>query len=115
MGVYTHFGCDQMTNIREHLAANIRTLRNELKMTQGKLAELAETSTRYIQQIEGGQKYPSPEILEQIAFALKKDTLDLFGVLIPQEIWKKKILTEIECVIQKNLLELGNKSENKEN
>ena len=100
-----------MTNIREHLAFNIKAFRNELKLSQGKLAELAGTSTRYIQEIEAGRKYPSPEILAQIAFALKKDTLDLFGVLIPQEIWKKKILTEIEDVIQKNFRELGNKTE----
>jgi len=92
-----------MTNIQKLLAANIKAFRNELGLTQSKLAEEVGTSTRYIAKIEGCENYPSPEMVERIALALKKDTPDLFAITPIQKEWKKGILTEMESVIQKYL------------
>jgi len=100
-----------MTNIQKLLAANIKAFRNELGLTQAKLAEAVGTSTRYIAKIEGCENYPSPMMVERIASALKKDTPDLFAITPIQKNWEKHILTEMQNVIHKHLHELNNKPE----
>jgi transcriptional regulator with XRE-family HTH domain len=49
-------------------------------MSQAGLAERVKTSTHYIGQIELGHKFPSPEMLERIAAALKIDSPQLFSM-----------------------------------
>jgi len=61
-----------MTSLRAILANNIREKRNALGISQGKLAEKISTSSHYISQIEQKNKFPSPEMLERIAAALKE-------------------------------------------
>lgn len=68
-----------MTNIREVLAKNMKAYRNALNLSQAKLAEKVDTSTHYIGMIETKQKFPSPEMLERIAYALGIDTIELFS------------------------------------
>ena len=67
-----------MTNLKQLLAFNIKQHRTRLGLTQAKLAEKARASTQYIAMIELGRKFPSIELLERIATALKTDNLDLF-------------------------------------
>ena len=67
-----------MTNIRKLLAVNIKQNRLRLGISQAKLAEKANASTQYIAMIELERKFPSPEMLERLAFALEIDTLELF-------------------------------------
>jgi transcriptional regulator with XRE-family HTH domain len=71
-----------MTNIRDILAKNMRAYRNALGFTQAQLAEKVSTSTHYIGMIEAKKKFPSPEMLERIAFAMEIDTIDLFSTEI---------------------------------
>jgi len=71
-----------MTNIRDILAKNMRAYRNALGFTQAKLAENVNTSTHYINMIEAKKKFPSPEMLERIAYAMEVDTTDLFSTEI---------------------------------
>jgi transcriptional regulator with XRE-family HTH domain len=71
--------------------------RRVLKMTQNKLAELAETSTQYIGLIENQKKLPSLEMVERIAEGLEIDppelfSMDSFPVHILTE-YKRDILT----------------------
>ena len=68
-----------MTNIRDVLAKNMKAYRNALGLSQAKLAEKVSTSTHYIGMIETKNKFPSPEMLERIAFALGIDTVELFS------------------------------------
>ena len=49
-------------------------------ISQAKLAEKVLTSTHYISQIEQKNKFPSPEMLEKIAFALEIDSPQLFSM-----------------------------------
>jgi transcriptional regulator with XRE-family HTH domain len=67
-----------MTNIRDLLAKNMKSYRIAQGFTQAYLAEKVETSTHYIGMIENKCKFPSPEMIERIAFALGVDTTDLF-------------------------------------
>jgi len=98
-----------MTDIQELLAANIKAFRNELGLTQAKLAEEVGASTRYIAKIEGGENYPSPAMVERLAIALHKDTPDLFAIAPIQKNWKKSILAELEKVIEKHIREIDRK------
>jgi len=98
-----------MTDIRKLLATNIKAFRKELGLTQSKLAERANTATRYITMIEGGKNFPSPEMMERLAKALEKDTIDLFAmppVHREQGEWKEAILADIEKLITVKLDEL---------
>jgi len=94
-----------MTNIRKLLAANIRTFRKELGLSQSKLAERANTATRYIAMIEGCKNFPSPEMMERLAKALEKDTIELFAIPPIQNEWKESILADIEKLINGKLNE----------
>jgi len=96
-----------MTNIRQLLAANIKSSRLELGLTQSKLAEEANTATHYIAMIEGGKNFPSPEMIERLAFALKKDSADLFATTPNQQNWKEAILKELNKVIEAKIYELS--------
>jgi len=49
-------------------------------LSQARLAEKARLSTQYIAMIELNRKFPSPEILERIAYALELDTPELFSM-----------------------------------
>ncbi|MDR1986419.1 MAG: helix-turn-helix domain-containing protein [Treponema sp.] len=67
-----------MTNIRDLLAQNIKRYRSALGISQAKLAEKVDTSTNYIGLLEIKRKFPSPEMMERLAFALGIDTRELF-------------------------------------
>jgi transcriptional regulator with XRE-family HTH domain len=90
-----------MTNLRALLAKNIKAYRRELKLSQAKLAEKAGTATHYIAMIEGSKNFPSPEMIERIALALNKDSLDLFAIAPLHREWQDEILSEIERIIKK--------------
>ena len=102
-----------MTNIRRLLATNIKIYRNELGITQSKLAEKANTATHYIAMIEGCKNFPSPEMIERIAAALEKDSADLFAINPIQQDWKETILADIEQMIHHRLEALKHKRKTK--
>jgi len=68
-----------MTSLRAVLSFNIKEQRHRLGISQAKLAEKVNTSTHYIGMIESRKKFPSPEMLERIAFALEVDAPELFS------------------------------------
>lgn len=92
-----------MTNLRQLLALNMKTYRNELRLSQSKLAGEVNSATNYIAAIEAGRKFPSVAMLEKIAFALKIDTPELFSMKSVQTDSIKQlhetILMEIEGLI----------------
>jgi transcriptional regulator with XRE-family HTH domain len=67
-----------MTDIRDLLAQNIKRYRSALGLSQAKLAEKVSSSTNYIGLLEIKRKFPSPEMMERLAFALGIDTTELF-------------------------------------
>ena len=92
-----------MTSLRALLSHNVREKRRLLGITQAKLAEKVETSTHYIGQIELGNKFPTPEMLERIAAALEIDSPQLFSMnSFPNEIYKKyqeELLADVEAAV----------------
>ena len=92
-----------MTDLRKILASNIKLYRKTLGLTQEKLAEMVDISFNYIALIETGRRFPSIKMLERIAKALKRDTLELFSMK-PIELSEKKalktaILSDIEEIL----------------
>jgi len=92
-----------MTSLRALLACNIKDRRRILGISQAKLAEKVKTSTHYIGQIELENKFPSPEMLERIAFALEIDSPQLFSMeSFPIEVIKQfqaGILIDLETAV----------------
>lgn len=72
-------------------------------MTQTKLAEKVGTSTHYIGQIELGNKFPTPEMLERIATALEIDSPQLFSMnSFPAEVvnqFQEGLLAEVKTAV----------------
>jgi len=95
-----------MTSIRELLGSNIRAYRNNLGISQAKLAEMINIATNYLGLIEGGKKFPSACMIERIALALGKDTPDLFAVTPVQQDWKERILQKMNTLIDEELISL---------
>jgi transcriptional regulator with XRE-family HTH domain len=99
-----------MTNIRKILGLNIKTYRCNLGFSQEKLAEIADIATNYLGLIERGKKFPSAEMIERIAYALGKDSLDLFIITPNQQDWGKKLLTKIAVLIDEEIKILNSPS-----
>jgi transcriptional regulator with XRE-family HTH domain len=92
-----------MTSLRALLAHNMKEQRRILGITQAQLAEKVKTSTHYIGQIELGNKFPTPEMLERIAGALEIDSPQLFSMhSFPVEAIKKfqeGLLSDVETAV----------------
>lgn len=65
---------------QEVFVANMKNLRKSRKISQSRLAELCESSQKYIAEIEVGKKFPSPNMIERIAAALGIESYSLFQI-----------------------------------
>jgi len=97
-----------MTNIKKHLGSNIRQFRVQLGISQAKFAEMVDMAPNYLGLVENGKKYPSAEMVERIAVALSKDSIDLFVLAPLEQNWKKLILSKISKLIDIELKTLRN-------
>jgi len=92
-----------MTSLRTLLAYNIKERRRILAITQAELAERVGTSTHYIGQIELGNKFPTPEMLERVATALEFDSPQLFSMeSFPTEAirqFQKNVISGLETAV----------------
>jgi len=72
-------------------------------MTQANLTEKVGTSTHYIGQIELGNKFPTPEMLERITEALGIDSPQLFSMnSFPTDAIKKfqeGLISDVETAV----------------
>lgn len=65
-------------DLQEIFISNLKTIRKDLHITQEKLAELCNTDTAYIGQIETKKRFPSINFIEKIADALDIEPYLLF-------------------------------------
>lgn len=65
-------------DVRKILAQNIKERRKELGITQAKLAELADISEPYMNDIERCQTWVSDKTLSKLAWALNLELHELF-------------------------------------
>ena len=64
--------------IQELFIANLKTYRKLRHFSQTRLAELCDSSTGYIGEIESAKRFPSVNMIERIANALGIDSWYLF-------------------------------------
>jgi transcriptional regulator with XRE-family HTH domain len=102
-----------MTELRKILRTNMKAYRKELGFSQAMLAELINTATNYIAQIENGKRFPTDTMLEKIASGLQKRAYELFSVVhYEREIekdWQTEILTDLEHFIHARIAMLREK------
>jgi transcriptional regulator with XRE-family HTH domain len=100
-----------MTDLRKLLASNMKIYRNELGLSQSRLADKVNTASNYIALIETGKKFPSTKMLERIADALNVDTPELFSLKSvntkTKQYIKEEILEDIEKILSLRLNELN--------
>ena len=65
-------------DLQDIFISNLKANRKERHITQEKLAELCETDTAYIGQIETKKRFPSITFIEKIAHALQIEPCILF-------------------------------------
>ena len=98
-----------MTDLRRVLASNMKYYRKILGISQAKLAEKANITNNYIALVETGKRFPTVKMLEQIAKALERDTLELFSAkqdnLSKNRALKTKILADIDAILSIRLNE----------
>ncbi|MCF7944345.1 MAG: helix-turn-helix domain-containing protein [Spirochaetia bacterium] len=75
----------EIPTIQLILGKNIKKVRNDLGLSQQKLAELSEVSTNYIGEIEIARKFPSANTLQKISYAVGLKPYQLF---FDDEEWK---------------------------
>ena len=98
-----------MAGIREVLAKNIKEYRRKHSYSQDKLAELAGISSQYLATVETCRKFPTPEVLDRLAKALKIEPHELFSSNpSPQnelEKLRQDIIAEVVKTIKKSFAE----------
>ncbi|MBD5410558.1 MAG: helix-turn-helix transcriptional regulator [Treponema sp.] len=96
-------------NLRTIFITNLKCYRKELKISQMRLAELCETSTSYIGEIEIAKKFPSIEMIEKIAHALDIRPFQLFqdesDIILNNDREKKRtIVKKIQKCVEEIIL-----------
>ena len=96
----------------------MRKYRSIRGLSQAKLAESANIATAYVAMIELEKKFPSVNVLERIAHALKIDPTELFSkTCYPAEAIKElhlSVLHGIDQVIKNHIIEFETKVHNGE-
>ena len=67
-----------MANIKSLFGRRIKEYRKKLNLTQAKLAELVNVDDKHISCIESGKNFPSADLIDRLANALKIEPKDLF-------------------------------------
>jgi len=73
--IYGDFG---VLTIQELFIVNLKAYRKLHRISQTKLADLCDSSTGYIGEIESGKRFPSINMIERIANALQIESWHLF-------------------------------------
>jgi transcriptional regulator with XRE-family HTH domain len=99
--------------IREILALNLKLNRKKCGLTQEKLAEKAGISANYLSMVEISKKFPTPEMLDRLAEALRIDAIQLFNAsFTPEESdmlhLEQSILANIEKAVRTGLKQYEN-------
>lgn len=91
-----------MKNIKTLLGLRIREIRKQNKLTQEQLAEKIGIEIPSLSNIENGKNYPNSETIEKIANGLNIPIFKLFIFEHLKEPDSKKMLQEINLILEKN-------------
>jgi transcriptional regulator with XRE-family HTH domain len=88
-----------MTHVQELFVENLRFFRKKRGISQLKFSEMINISPNYLNAVENGKNFPSPEVIQQIADALEVLPYQLF-LEQPVEIAQSQINTLIPELIR---------------
>jgi transcriptional regulator with XRE-family HTH domain len=94
------------SKVRLLLGENMRHYRDINKLSQEQLAERCETTSQYISEIERGDKWPSPALLEKIALSLGVGLPSLFVASADRDtvVDRESVLAELSVRLKQELL-----------
>jgi transcriptional regulator with XRE-family HTH domain len=101
-----------MTHFQRIFIDNLRFWRKKRKISQQKLSEIVNISPNYLNAIENGKNFPSPEVIQNISEALEVLPYQLFleypieektayPVVFDLLTVKQRIIKEINDILQK--------------
>ena len=94
-------------SIKEIFAKNLRENRRKCGFSQEKLAENAGITTQYLAMMEIARKFPSPNVLENLAEAMNIKVYELFLIdHSPRdelELLRKEIISEMKQTFDESL------------
>jgi transcriptional regulator with XRE-family HTH domain len=98
-----------MTSLQETFIRNLRFFRTQKGISQLKFSEMINISPNYLNAVENGKNFPSPEVLQNIA-----DTLDIFPYQLfleypldkPGKPEKNALFQELTAIRQKIMKEI---------
>jgi transcriptional regulator with XRE-family HTH domain len=98
--------------VRTIFGSNLRKFRSCREWSQMELAEKADISMNFLSEIERGNKWPSPENLQNLAGALGVEVYELFrpeseadpGMGKYMERFSKDVMIAVEESVKKSLL-----------
>ena len=103
-----------MTHVQELFIKNLRFLRKKRGLSQLKFSEMINISPNYLNAVENGKNFPSPEVIQHISDALEVLPYQLFlehpvdsisphiNTIIPELLKIKQLLIkEINDLLQK--------------
>ncbi len=94
-------------DLQDAFISNLKRLRKQQNLTQEKLAELCNTETSYIGQIETRKRFPSLTFIEKLANALNIAPYILFKPVEDIEINKKQnIQKELINIISNDITKI---------
>lgn len=95
-----------VTNIKILFGRKIKELRKKYNYTQAHLAELVNVDDKHISCIESGKNFPSADLIERLANALKVEPKDLFEFyhLQNSDDLKKDIFKMIDRLTESDLV-----------
>jgi len=102
-----------MTHFQELFIENLRFWRKKRKISQLKLSEMVNISPNYLNAVENGKNFPSPEVIQQISDILELMPYQLFlehpaedapnnTVISDLILIKQRLVKEINELIQKH-------------
>jgi transcriptional regulator with XRE-family HTH domain len=101
-----------MTHFQEIFIKNLRFLRKKKGISQLKLSEMVDISPNYLNAVENGKNFPSPEVIQNISDTLKILPYQLFlehsSETAPSNLMasdlaavKQRLIKEIDTLIEK--------------
>jgi transcriptional regulator with XRE-family HTH domain len=98
--------------VRTIFGSNLRKFRGSREWSQMELAEKADISMNFLSEIERGNKWPSPENLQNLADALGVEVYELFrpesendpGMGKYMERFSRDVMIAVEESVKKSLL-----------
>jgi len=96
-----------MTHFQKLFIENLRFWRKKREISQLKLSEMVNISPNYLNAVENGKNFPSPEVIQQISNALDVMPYQLFLEHPTEDATVNTVISDLMAVKQRLVKEIG--------